>query len=225
PAPGLTNPGPQRPPGVLACPEVVGDPGGAPPRRLQGGNDPLDQRGLARPDGPTDADARGTHRNRYRRHRGTTAAGGHVRSAPSARTSNVCASTSILGIGLVRTMAALRRLRTFLIGSLRLSTPTRRATSASMASRLANVIPRCAGARPKDPHIRRCTIGSLLIWLALPSPIADHTISPLLMTSQGLMPNEARGHSTRSANLPGSIEPTCSAMPTAIAGLIVSLAT
>ena len=67
-------------------------------------------------------------------------------------------------------------------------------------------------------------IGSELVWLALPSPIAAQATNPLLITIHGLMPKELRGHSTISASLPGSIEPTWSSMPTARAGLIVYLA-
>ena len=55
--------------------------------------------------------------------------------------------------------------------------------------------------------------------------IAAHAIRPPFTTSSGLTPKNAGFQSTRSASLPGSTEPTCSAIPFAIAGLIVYLAT
>ena len=50
-------------------------------------------------------------------------------------------------------------------------------------------------------------------------------ISPPLMTSFGLAPKKAGSQSTRSAILPGAIEPRTWAMPAVIAGLMVTLAT
>ena len=59
---------------------------------------------------------------------------------------------------------------------------------------------------------------------ALGSPIAAAAIMPPLITRLGLTPKKAGRHSTRSASLPGSIEPTSCAMPWVIAGLMVYLA-
>ena len=50
------------------------------------------------------------------------------------------------------------------------------------------------------------------------------TIMPPLMINDGLTPKNAGFHSTRSASLPTSTEPTTEAMPWAMAGLIVYLA-
>ena len=61
--------------------------------------------------------------------------------------------------------------------------------------------------------------------LAFGSPIWAETIRPPLRTSSGLTPKYAGLYSTRSASLPPSMLPTCSAMPWVIAGLIVYLAT
>ena len=47
-------------------------------------------------------------------------------------------------------------------------------------------------------------------------PSAPPAMKPPLMTSSGLTPKNAGFHSTRSASLPTSIEPTCSAMPCAM---------
>ena len=70
----------------------------------------------------------------------------------------------------------------------------------------------------------RITIGSQ-VKRRRRSPIAAQATKPPLITIHGLMPKEARGQRTRSAILPAAIEPTCSAMPTVIAGLMVYLAT
>ena len=48
---------------------------------------------------------------------------------------------------------------------------------------------------------------------------------PPFSTSNGLTPKNAGFHSTRSAHLPTSTEPTSCAMPCVIAGLIVYFAT
>ena len=102
-----------------------------------------------------------------------------------------------------------------------LTRPSRRRTPAWIASLRGEVHAELLGAAPSAPHICRCTIGWDSGRLPLPSPIAAQTTKPLFITIHGLMPNDARGHSTRSASLPGAIEPTWSSMPTAIAGLIV----
>ena len=60
---------------------------------------------------------------------------------------------------------------------------------------------------------------------ALGSPIAATAISPPLRIISGFTPKKAGFQSTRSASLPGSIEPTSWAIPWAIAGLMVYLAT
>ena len=48
---------------------------------------------------------------------------------------------------------------------------------------------------------------------------------PPFSTISGFTPKNAGFHSTRSAHLPGSMLPTCSAMPCVMAGQIVYLAT
>ena len=81
-------------------------------------------------------------------------------------------------------------------------------------------------------HLRRLAgeelaLGAHLVGLgidALGSPIAAAAIMPPLRTSDGFTPKNAGFHSTRSASLPGSTEPTTCAIPCAIAGLIVYLA-
>ena len=60
--------------------------------------------------------------------------------------------------------------------------------------------------------------------LAFGSPMGAAAMLPALRTRSGLTPKNAGDHTTRSASLPGSIEPTCWEIPCAIAGLMVYLA-
>ena len=60
---------------------------------------------------------------------------------------------------------------------------------------------------------------------AFASPIAAHAANPPFSTMCGRTPKNFGSHSTRSASLPTSTEPTSSSMPCAMAGLIVYLAT
>jgi len=59
---------------------------------------------------------------------------------------------------------------------------------------------------------------------ALPSPIIAPAMKPPLITSSGFTPKNAGRQRTRSAIFPTSSDPTCAAMPCAIAGLIVYFA-
>jgi len=60
---------------------------------------------------------------------------------------------------------------------------------------------------------------------ALASPITLQAINPPLITISGFVPKNAGFQRIRSAILPGSIDPTVSAIPCVSAGLIVYLAT
>ena len=60
---------------------------------------------------------------------------------------------------------------------------------------------------------------------AFGSPITAQLTTPPFSTILGLAPKNAGSHSTRSAILPTSTDPTTPAMPCVIAGLIVILAT
>ena len=60
---------------------------------------------------------------------------------------------------------------------------------------------------------------------AFASPIRLQEIKPPLIIISGFAPKNAGCHNTKSANFPGSMEPTCWAIPCVIAGLIVYLAT
>ena len=53
--------------------------------------------------------------------------------------------------------------------------------------------------------------------LALASPICAHAMMPPLTISSGLVPKKAGLYMTRSASLPGSIDPTTWEIPWAIA--------
>ena len=57
------------------------------------------------------------------------------------------------------------------------------------------------------------------------SPICAQAMNPPLITSSGLMPKKPGFHSTRSASFPVSTDPTASAKPCEMAGLIVYFAT
>ena len=78
--------------------------------------------------------------------------------------------------------------------------------------------------RPKLPNIGRMKTGCGVGIEALGSPICDQAMTPPLITISGLTPKNAGFHSTRSASLPTSIEPTRWPKPWAMAGLIVYLA-
>ena len=60
--------------------------------------------------------------------------------------------------------------------------------------------------------------------LAFGSPMGAATIEPPFRINSGLTAKNAGDQMTRSASLPHSTEPTCWAMPWAMAGLIVYLA-
>ena len=62
--------------------------------------------------------------------------------------------------------------------------------------------------RRSAPNIGRAITGCGVGIDALPSPIIAPAMKPPLMTSSGLTPKNAGFHSTRSASLPTSIEPT-----------------
>ena len=80
-------------------------------------------------------------------------------------------------------------------------------------------------ARPKAPNIGRMDTGCGVGMDALGSPIWAQAMNPPLSTSSGLAPNSPGRHRTRSASLPTSTEPTRWAMPCAMAGFTVYLAT
>ena len=61
--------------------------------------------------------------------------------------------------------------------------------------------------------------------LAFGSPIGAQMMVPAFSTKSGFTPKNIGDHSTRSASLPGSTEPTSCDKPCAMAGLIVYLAT
>ena len=66
------------------------------------------------------------------------------------------------------------------------------------------------GAGRRRPIAGACRIGSQVISEAALSPIAPHAMKPPLITSSGLMPKKAGRHTTMSAILPSSSEPTWS---------------
>ena len=96
--------------------------------------------------------------------------------------------------------------------------------SSASARRETNAIDVSPGARPSAPNIGRITSGCGVGMEAFASPICAHAMKPPLITSSGREPKKAGRQSTRSASLPTSTEPISSAMPCAIAGLIVYFA-
>ncbi len=96
---------------------------------------------------------------------------------------------------------------------------------ASTAARDTKASEVAAVARPKPPNMGRECTGCGVGMEAFGSPIGATAIMPPLMISDGLAPKNAGRHSTMSASLPTSMEPTSCAMPCVIAGLIVYLAT
>src|SRR5579859_7752023 len=81
------------------------------------------------------------------------------------------------------------------------------------------------GAAPNDPNIGRYSTGCGVGMEALASPITLQAMNPPLTIISGFTPKKAGFQSTRSASLPGSMDPTCAAMPCVMAGLMVYLAT
>src|SRR5579872_2293359 len=81
-----------------------------------------------------------------------------------------------------------------------------------------------AVAPPNDPNIGRYRTGCGVGIDALASPITLHAMNPPLTIISGFTPNIDGFHSTRSASLPGSIDPIALATPCVIAGLIVYFA-
>ena len=78
-------------------------------------------------------------------------------------------------------------------------------------------------AEPKAPNIGRYIIGCGVGSEAFGSPMFAQTIKPPLSTSLGLAPKKAGSQSTRSAILPGAIEPSTWEMPAVMAGLMRDL--
>ncbi len=87
------------------------------------------------------------------------------------------------------------------------------------------VTPVDCGAAPNDPNIGRYSTGCGVGMDALASPITLQAMKPPLITISGFTPKNAGLHSTRSASLPGSMEPTSLAIPCVMAGLMVYFAT
>ena len=79
--------------------------------------------------------------------------------------------------------------------------------------------------RNTNPELPAPALLRLLQLVSPALPIGAATIMPPLMIIEGLTPKNAGLHSTISASLSTSIDPTSCAMPCATAGLIVHFAT
>ena len=88
-----------------------------------------------------------------------------------------------------------------------------------------NVIELRAARRPPPANIGAPKTGWGVGIDAFGSPIGAHAIAPPLITRRGRIAKNAGSHSTRSASLPTSTEPTCASMPCVTAGQIVYFAT
>src|SRR4051812_25325801 len=95
----------------------------------------------------------------------------------------------------------------------------------SWAALETNVVQVFDNAEPWAANMGRYIIGWQVGSEALGSPMLDQTIMPPFRTILGLAPKNAGSQRTRSAILPGSIDPRTSATPAVIAGLMVTLAT
>src|SRR5580698_7909574 len=95
----------------------------------------------------------------------------------------------------------------------------------SYAARETNVTHVLDRAEPYAPNIGRYIVGCGVGSEALGSPILAQLIIPPLITILGFAPKKARSHNTKSASLPGEIEPRTCPTPCVTAGLIVNFAT
>ena len=118
-------------------------------------------------------------------------------------------------------MSRLPMPRHFFTAATRFCKPSDLCTSWSTAAFERNVRLVENGARPKLPNMGLVKTGCGVGIDALGSPMAADMGKPPFRTISGFTPKKAGFHSTRSANLPTSTEPTSCAMPCAIAGLIV----
>jgi hypothetical protein len=78
---------------------------------------------------------------------------------------------------------------------------------------------------PNAPNIGRGSCGCGVGMEAFASPMFAQAITPAFSTTCGRTPKKAGSHSTRSASLPGSTDPTSPSSPCVTAGPIVYLAT
>src|SRR5262249_3711848 len=156
---------------------------------------------------------------------GSASAGSHVNSSPSARTSYVSGSTSILGVAELWIMSALPMARQFSTAQIVFARRSVCDKCRSMAAFETNVNAVSSRARPNEPNMGQYRTGCGVGIDAFGSPIALQAMKPPFTIISGLTPKKAGFHKTRSASLPGSIEPTCAEIPWVIAGLIVYLAT
>ena len=144
-------------------------------------------------------------------------------SSPSIAISNVSGRMRIEGRTSLFFMSALPMWRVGSTAASRRRRPSVSARPASSAAGETYVTDRSAPiVSPKDGRIiTGCGVGIE----AFGSPSAAHAIAPPLMTTAGRTPKNFGSHTTRSASLPTSIDPTSYAIPCAIAGLIVYFAT
>src|SRR5437868_15212091 len=120
-------------------------------------------------------------------------------------------------------MLAFPIFRQFATATGRLQRPSR--STCGSEARETNVALVACVAPPNDPNIGRYSTGCGVGIDAFASPITLQAMKPPLITISGFTPKNAGCQITRSASLPGSMDPISPAMPWAMAGLIVYLET
>src|SRR5277367_955037 len=131
----------------------------------------------------------------------------------------------MLGVALLWIMSCLPMRRQFLTVAMRFFKPRRCGIPALKEASERNVILVGAIAAPKLPNIGRYSTGCGVGMEAFGSPMALQAMNPPFTISSGLTPKNAGFQRTRSASFPDSTDPISAAMPCAIAGLMVYLAT
>ena len=154
---------------------------------------------------------------KYRCAIGSSAAGCSCHTSPSMRTVNVSGSTSMLRQRVVERHVGLADLADIVdrdqaavdrqpVGQAVLDRPAGDTKCTEVA----------AAAAGAAPNIGRGSTGCGVGMDAFASPIAAQAIMPPLITACGRTPKNAGSHSTRSASLPTSTEPTSWSSPCAI---------
>src|SRR5580698_3079270 len=131
----------------------------------------------------------------------------------------------MLGVALLWIMSFLPMRRQFFTVAMIFFTASCCGTPAFRAASDTKVMLVATTAVPKLPNIGRYITGCGVGIEAFGSPIAVQAMKPPFTIISGFTPKKAGFHNTKSANLPGSIEPISVAMPWVMAGLMVYFAT
>ncbi len=135
-------------------------------------------------------------------------AGSLYTGSPSTLTWNVSGFTRMSAIVSLNFRSFLPIVRQRRTGSTARDRPKRPLMSASYAACETNVAQDEPSALPVAPNMSRYSTGSGVGMDAFASPMRANRIEPPLITISGFAPNNAGCHSTKSAILPTSTEPT-----------------